>query len=176
MGWWCGSGMSPGRRSRRQGRRDRSRHSPGDDGVGGGTTSSVTLGLAVGHGDAAFGDGLADFGADLIGGYRAGGAGVDPMRCLASAAPWPSRPCGRRRTARKQRGTQIQRRFHMASLDGSGTWTGRTLEPPCRLRCVSCSTRVTGTSALRPGDRVCDPVEKKRVARANRHGTPRNTT
>jgi len=47
----------------------------------------VTLGLAVGHGDAAFGDGLADFGADLIGGYRAGGTGVDPMRCLASAAP-----------------------------------------------------------------------------------------
>ena len=72
--------------------------------------------------------------------------------------------------------TQIERRLHMASLDGSGTWTGRTLEPPCRLRCVSCSTRVTGTSALRPGDRVCDPVEKKRVARANHHGTPRSTT
>ena len=47
----------------------------------------MTLGLAVGDGDAAFGEGLADFGVDLIGGYGAGGAGVDPMRCLASAAP-----------------------------------------------------------------------------------------
>ena len=149
----------------------------GDDGVGGGTTSSVTLGLAVGDRDAAFGEGLADFAVDLIGGYGAGGAGVDPMRCLASAvAMWPGLRCGRRRTARKQRGTQIERRPHIASLDGSGTWSGRTLEPTCRLRCVSYSTRVTRTSALRPKDRACDPVEKKRVARANHHGTPRSTT
>ena len=69
------------------------------------TTSTVTLGLAVGDGDAAFGEGLADFGVDLIGGYGAGGAGVDPMRCLASAAAmWTGWRCGRRRTARKQRG------------------------------------------------------------------------
>jgi hypothetical protein len=73
----------------------------------------------------------------------------------------------------EQRGTQIERRLHMASLDGSGTWSGRTLESTCRLRCVSYSTRVTGTSALRPRDRVCDPLEEKRVARAaNHHGTP----
>lgn len=177
MGWWCGSGMSPGRRSRARVVGTEVATARGDDGVGGGTTSSVTLGLAVGDRDAAFGEGLADFGVDLIGGYVAGGAGVDPMRCLTSAAAmWPGRRCGRTRTARKQRGTQIERRLHMASLDGSGTWSGRTPEPTCRLRCVSYSTRVAGTSALRPRDRACDPVEKKRVARANHHGTPRSTT
>ena len=64
----------------------------------------MTLGLAVGDGDAAFGEGLADFGVDLIGGYGAGGAGVDPTRCLAStAAMWTGWCCGHRRTARNRR-------------------------------------------------------------------------
>ena len=70
-------------------------------------TLSVTLPAEhsppVGNGDAAFGEGLADFGVDLIGGYGAGGAGVDPTRCLAStAAMWTGWCCGHRRTARPE--------------------------------------------------------------------------
>ena len=58
----------------------------------------MTLGLAVGHGDAAFGDGLADFGADLIGGYGAGGAGVDADEMLSERGGHVARPALRTQT------------------------------------------------------------------------------